>query len=505
LPNFANSPNLRKFVDALPGLGAANANLLGQYIPLANPDTTTYPDADYYVIGLAEYHEQMNSDLPATGTLLRGYYQINSGTVGPTDHANRYLGPLILARSYDPTKPAGVNGNGKAVRVLFENLLPTGAAGDLFLPVDMTVMGAGMGPVAGQNYTQNRSTIHLHGGATPWISDGTPHQWITPAGETLIPAGATYDVYRKGVSFQNVPDMIGAGKSIPTPAPGDGLGTFYWSNQQSARLMFYHDHAYGITRLNVYGGVAAGYLLVDQVEDDMITGSNVSGAFTSPKAVLPDQANIGVGGVYYYGIPLVIQDKTFVNDSTTLPDPSFPGTATPTAPTAVADARGAATDPLWATYVGTPGGNLWMPHEYMPNENIYDPSGFNMMGRWDYGPWVNPAMIPMAYTLPSPCIIPETYGDTPVVNGCAYPYVTLPPTAVRFRILNACNDRFLNLQFYYVDPANPTEVKMVAAVPNALYPTWPKDGRDGGVPDPTTAGPDIIQIGNEGGVLPHRL
>ena len=43
--NWANSPLLRKFVDALPGVGAAAANDLGQYIPVAVPDTTTYPGA----------------------------------------------------------------------------------------------------------------------------------------------------------------------------------------------------------------------------------------------------------------------------------------------------------------------------------------------------------------------------------------------------------------------------------------------------------------------------
>ena len=44
---------------------------------------------------------------------------------------------------------------------------------------------------------------------------------------------------------------------------------------------------------------------------------------------------------------------------------------------------------------------------------------------------------------------------------------------------------------------------MVPAVPNAgLPPTWPTDGRDGGVPDPTTVGPPMIQIGTEGGFLP---
>ena len=33
----------------------------------------------------------------------------------------------------------------RPVRILFRNLLPTGIAGDLFIPVDTTVMGSGMG------------------------------------------------------------------------------------------------------------------------------------------------------------------------------------------------------------------------------------------------------------------------------------------------------------------------------------------------------------------------
>ena len=56
-----------------------------------------------------------------------------------------------------------------------------------------------MGPDGKNMYTQNRATLHLHGGITPWISDGTPHQWITPAGEKTA--------YPKGVSVRNVPDM----------------------------------------------------------------------------------------------------------------------------------------------------------------------------------------------------------------------------------------------------------------------------------------------------------
>ena len=39
--------------------------------------------------------------------------------------------------------------------------------------------------------------------------------------------------------------------------------------------MFYHDHAFGITRLQVYAGMAAPYLLHDAAEDALIS----AGAF----------------------------------------------------------------------------------------------------------------------------------------------------------------------------------------------------------------------------------
>jgi FtsP/CotA-like multicopper oxidase with cupredoxin domain len=515
LPNFSQSPNIRKFVDKLPGVGAAgctesvpagtgtcNENNLGQYIPLAVPDMTTYPGSDYYEITTNNYSSKMHSDLPPTA--LRGYAQTNT-TDPAIKGVNQYLGPLIIGRVHDPANPAGINGNGKPVRLKFTNGLPfsTTPAGKLGLPVDTTVMGAGMGPVAGQNYTENRVSIpHLHGGRTPWISDGTPHQWITPAGDPTP--------YKKGASFQNVPDMIGPGKSIPAPAAGDGMGTLFWTNQQSPRMMFYHDHAYGITRLNVYKGVAAGYLLVDQVEDDLIAGTNVSGANPGAAKILPD-----LGGVYHYGIPLVFQDKCFVNDASTPPGAGFPPARAAGLPPYVPAPPTLSVDPLWQTYVGTLGGNLWFPHEYMPIENIYDPTGNTTNGRWDYAPFMIPPMVPLNLTLPSPAIVPEAFCDTAVVNGTAFPYVELPPDAVRLRILNASNDRMLNLQIYYAkdkngvickapnvfDAASCTEVSMVPAVPNPAFPTWPRDGREGGVPDPLTKGPDWIQIGNESGFL----
>ena len=268
-PNWAYSPAIRKFVDTLPGLGSQKANNLGQYLAVGHPDTLTYPGSDYYEIELREYTEKLHSDLPPT--TLRGYVQVNMGTnaAGTTNNVApdpiHYLGPTIIATRDRP------------VRVKFTNKLPTGEGGELFIPVDTTVMGAGAGPIEGENYTQNRTSVHLHGGRTPWISDGTPHQWITPAGEDTV--------YPEGVSVENVPDM---------PDPGDGSMTFFYSNQQSSRFMFYHDHAFGITRLNVYVGVAAGYLITDDVEQQLVDDG-----------IIPAEQ-----------IPLIVQDKTFVDAST---------------------------------------------------------------------------------------------------------------------------------------------------------------------------------------------
>jgi FtsP/CotA-like multicopper oxidase with cupredoxin domain len=531
-PNWANSPPLTKFIDPLPS------------IPVANPDTVTYAGSDYYEIELRQYSQQMHSEMPPT--LLRGYVQTNNGTDGSGNNTVapspiRYLGPTIVARKDRP------------VRIKFVNALPPGEAGRLFVPVDTTIMGSGLfeidydpltldpiSPNLTGEFSENRGVLHLHGGRTSWISDGTPHQWITPAAEG--------SPYAKGVSVEYVPDMWfeADGNTIAecagqltcavagaTNDPGPGAQTYHYTNQQSARLLFYHDHSWGITRLNVYVGEAAGYLITDDAEQQLLD----SGLIPS------DQ------------IPLIIQDKTFVD----------PATIT-------------TTDPTWEwgsqPWNGTPGaamtpveGDLWWPHVYMPAQNPFNPdqSGINAMGRWMYGPWFWPptplcadkggppqAVKPLCIdvgTVPNPyydpycdplqwgfCQPPEIPGtptpswgaeaflDTPVVNGAAYPILEVEPKAYRFRLLNASHDRFLNLQLYRAvsknGPSTPgagtpifdapaaelTEVAMVLAAPTAGFPeAWPTDGREGGVPDPATSGPAMIQIGTEGGFLPEPV
>ena len=80
----------------------------------------------------------------------------------------------------------------------------------------------------------------------------------------------------------DVPDMLNNPAdptSVVCKAEDDGCQTFYYTNQQSARLLFYHDHSWGITRLNVYAGEAAGYLITDETEDKLF---GPAGLFPEP-------------------------------------------------------------------------------------------------------------------------------------------------------------------------------------------------------------------------------
>jgi hypothetical protein len=114
-------------------------------------------------------------------------------------------------------------------------------------------------------------------------------------------------------------------------------------------------------------------------------------------------------------------------------------------------------------------------------------------------PSCEPAQIP---STPNVSVGMEAFNNTPIVNGTAYPATTVDPKAYRYRILNAANDRFWNLQWYVADPTsgtlsevalNPAELAAAQTDPNVV-PT----------PDTTKSpvGPNFVQIGTEGGFLP---
>ena len=75
---FAQSPtNIRKFITALPGLGPAGANKIGQYIPLATKNTTTFArlSTDVYRLGVKQFGEKMHPDLSGA-THFWGHYDL---------------------------------------------------------------------------------------------------------------------------------------------------------------------------------------------------------------------------------------------------------------------------------------------------------------------------------------------------------------------------------------------------------------------------------------------
>ena len=135
-----------------------------------------------------------------------------------------------------------------------------------------------------------------------------------------------------------------------------------------------------------------------------------------------------------------------------------------------------------------------------PTCNLNDPATW----QYDTDPFCEPELIPGTPNISAGM---EQFNDTPIVNGTAYPTLTLEPKAYRLRILNAANDRFFNFSWYVADPNSetdpaigPTEVAFNAAElaaaqidPN-IFPT----------PDTSVspAGPDWIVIGTEGGFLP---
>jgi spore coat protein A, manganese oxidase len=144
--------------------------------------------------------------------------------------------------------------SGTPLEVGFKHELP--AAYPAWLPVDTRLTPRGR---------EVRLMTHLHGGFVAADSDGNPA--VTPNGF----------------------------------GPGEMQTVFYTNQkpQMPASLLWFHDHGLGATRLNVFAGLAAAYILRDEHD----TG-------TEPNP-------IGIPGGAHE-VPLVIQDRQFNPDGTFL-------------------------------------------------------------------------------------------------------------------------------------------------------------------------------------------
>ncbi|MFT4944993.1 MAG: spore coat protein A [Halovenus sp.] len=243
----------------------------------------------------------------------------------------QYPGPTIEAQQGEP------------IYVRWSNALPD----THLLPVDTTIHADDVP----YDSTGVRTVTHLHGGNTEADSDGHSQAWFTRG-------------------FQ---------QTGPTFEKKD----YYYVNDQPPATLWYHDHSLGITRVNVYAGLAGLYLLRGDHEQSL---------------------GLPAGE---YEIPLVLQDRSVNEDG-----------------------------------------------------SLYYPSGPTSQGE-------------TANELPEPSIVPQFYGDVSVVNGTAWPRLSVEPRKYRFRILNGANSRYYNLELRRYDESTGETV--------GEGPVFTQIGTDGGL------------------------
>ena len=144
--------------------------------------------------------------------------------------------------------------SGEGILVEWANELPARH----LLSIDHKIHGAERGK------PEVRAAVHMHGAKTRPESDGYPEDWIVP------------------------------GKS----------SVYHYPNQQDAATLWYHDHALGINRLNVYAGLVGMFLIRDPYEDGL---------------------NLPQGK---YELPLVLFDRLFTQDGQLL----YPVSGDPASP-----------------------------------------------------------------------------------------------------------------------------------------------------------------------------
>jgi FtsP/CotA-like multicopper oxidase with cupredoxin domain len=176
-----------------------------------------------------------------------------------------------------------------------------------------------------------------------------------------------------------------------------GYADYEYVQTQPAATLWYHDHSLGMTRSNVYAGPAGFWLVRGGAYDTVIDGKKGTPA----------------------EIPIVIQDRSFNADGSLFyPDNraffealNVEGTA------GTGDAQ----------FPGAPELQI----DFVPDSDI------------------------------APTWNPEAFFNTMVVNGVTWPKLEVAPARYRFRLLNGCNSRFLNLALVYGGPADPSELPFI--------------------------------------------
>ena len=335
---------------------------------------------DYYEISMRQFAQQiLPAGLPAT--TVWGYGAVSSESKRG----------LVLHNAPSLTIEATWN---RPVRIKWINELldADGRYRPHLLPVDPTLHWAH--PAGGTDGRDSRPAFtstpgpytgpvpivtHVHGAVGVGDeSDGYAEAWYLP-NATDIPSGyateGTWYEFFKGKALAR----FGA-------EWGPGFATFQYPNDQRASTIWYHDHALGMTRLNVYAGPAGFFLIRGGPDgDDAVVDSRFG-----TTAVLPGPAPKANDkfppNKTYYEIPIAIQDRSFNDDGSLF----YPDTRA-----------------FFDEFEGP----------YIPDSNV------------------------------SPIWNPEFFGNTIMVNGATWPFLSVERRRYRLRFLNGCQSRFLILDF----------------------------------------------------------
>jgi len=278
--------NIPQFANPLPVLDVATGSNLDMETLISDASTNNF------TLTMQEFKAKVmpTGFVPAVGGTYAGttVWGYRKNTAIPAGGAGTYLGPVFVTTRYIP----GTTPQGSPTKIKFVNNLGNSANSSLLFwktAVDQTLHWAdplngemndcnmaiqpGLPPVGNCALPYSGpipAVPHLHGGEVPPVLDGGPDAWFTSTGAN------------QGHAYYSFP---GTGN--------DGSATYRYPNSQEAAPVWFHDHLLGATRLNVYAGIAGGYVIVD------------------PSLVLPPGLTpTGLTGNDPL-IPLVLQDRMF--------------------------------------------------------------------------------------------------------------------------------------------------------------------------------------------------
>jgi len=218
---------------------------------------------------------------------------------------------------------------------------------------------------------------HVHGAVGVGDdSDGYAEAWYLPDAND-IPAGYATE----GTWYDFFAGKAAAAYGVTW---GPGFATFQYPNENRASTIWYHDHALGMTRLNVYAG-PAGFYIVRGGPDDAVLDSR-TGLPASLPGPAPRENDKFPPNKRYREIPIAIQDRSFNDD-----------------------------------------GSLFYPD----TREFFDEIASPYIPEGEFSPIWNP----------------EFFGNTIIANGNTWPFQTVEQRRYRFRFLNGCQSRFLILDF----------------------------------------------------------